>query len=113
MSAISQPDTYETIFSALSHKVRRQVLMTLNFNGGTMAAGDIAAMFQHSWPTTTRHLKVLIAAQLITQRKQGRKRIYTLNRDRLLLVSEWLAWFHKDPVGGKEPRPTSTHKETS
>ena len=112
MTKTAPPDAYETIFSALSHRSRRQVLMTLNFNGGTMAAGDIAAMFQHSWPTTTRHLKVLIAAQLITQKKQGRSRLYTLNRDRLLLVSQWLAWFHKDPGGADEPAPPKADKES-
>ncbi len=94
-----QNDAYEAIFDALSHRVRRQILMTLNFKGGAMSAGDIAAMFEHSWPTTTGHLKVLIAAGLIGSHRDGRSRIYTLNRQRLQLAADWLAWFFKDPGG--------------
>src|SRR5690606_26901770 len=45
------------------------------------------------WPTTTRHLRVLEDAGLIKHQKQGRRRVYTVDRSRLALVSEWLQWF--------------------
>ena len=70
-----------------------------------MTAGEIAAMFMHAWQTTTRHLQVLEAAGLLTHEKQGRMRIYRIERKRLALVSDWLAHFQK-PVkhraGGKQ-----------
>ena len=62
-----------------------------------MTAGEIAAMFKHSWPTTSRHLKVLQEAGLIEQEKQGRERVYRLRSARLELAREFLGWFFKDP----------------
>ncbi len=62
-----------------------------------MTAGDIAAMFEHAWPTTTAHLQVLQSAGLLQQERQGRTRIYRLTRRRLELVQDWLAWFSKEP----------------
>jgi DNA-binding transcriptional ArsR family regulator len=77
----------------LSHPVRRQILLTIWFRGGEMGSGDIADRFHHSWPTTTRHLRVLEDAELVIAEKQGRTRIYRVNRAKLAVVREWLAWF--------------------
>jgi DNA-binding transcriptional ArsR family regulator len=90
-------DAYEAVFTALAHPVRRRILLTLNFEGGSITAGAIAAMFEHAWPTTTRHLRVLEAAGLLHHEREGRTRVYRLDRKRLELVRDWLAWFSKDP----------------
>lgn len=90
-------DTYEAVFSALAHPTRRRILMTLNFEGGSMVAGEIAAIFEHAWPTITRHLKVLEAAGLVHHERDGRMRVYQIDRRRLDLLRGWLDWFFKDP----------------
>ena len=90
-------DAYEAVFTALAHPARRRILLTMNFEGGAMSAGEIAEMFEHAWPTTTRHLKVLESAGLLQQTREGRSRIYAIDRRRLDLVREWLEWFYKDP----------------
>jgi DNA-binding transcriptional ArsR family regulator len=90
-------DVYEAIFTALSHPARRRILHTLNFEGGSMSAGDIAAMFSHAWPTTTRHLQVLESAGLVVVEQQGRARIYRIDKKRLELAREWISWFFKPP----------------
>jgi DNA-binding transcriptional ArsR family regulator len=91
-------DVYEAIFTALSHPARRRILHTLNFEGGSMSAGDIAAMFAHAWPTTTRHLQVLESAGLVVAEQQGRARIYRIDKKRLELAREWISWFFKPPA---------------
>ena len=63
-----------------------------------MKAGDIAAMFSHAWPTTTRHLRVLQACGLVVHVREGRWRLYRLDRKRLGLAREWIDWFFKSPV---------------
>jgi DNA-binding transcriptional ArsR family regulator len=85
------------VFTALSHPARRRILVTLNFKGGSMTAGEIAAMFEHAWPTTTRHLQVLERAGLLHHERSGRIRIYRIDRRRIELARDWLAWFSKDP----------------
>lgn len=92
-----RPDAYEAVFSALAHPARRRILLTVYFHGGSMTAGEIAAVFSHAWQTTTRHLQVLKAAGLVSSERQGRSRIYRLQRKRLALVSEWLAHFTEQP----------------
>jgi DNA-binding transcriptional ArsR family regulator len=92
-------DAYEAVFTALAHPVRRRILVTLSFEGGSMTAGEIADMFEHAWPTTTRHLQVLESAGLLRHDRQGRTRVYRIDRRRLELARDWLAWFSKDPTG--------------
>lgn len=93
----SRADAYEVVFTALAHPARRRVLLSVYFNGGEMTAGEIAAMFAHAWQTTTRHLQVLEAAGLLSVEKQGRMRIYRLERKRLKLIQDWLAHFFRKP----------------
>jgi DNA-binding transcriptional ArsR family regulator len=90
-------DAYEAVFGALAHPARRRVLLTIYFNGGSMSAGEIASIFAHAWQTTTRHLQVLEAAGLISHEKQGRMRIYRIEKKRLELVKDWLATFFRRP----------------
>jgi DNA-binding transcriptional ArsR family regulator len=84
----------EAVFGALAHPSRRHVLLLLQFRGGEMTAGEIAERLSCRWPTTSRHLMLLEAAGLVSVEKQGRERLYRLERERLLGVTgEWLRWF--------------------
>lgn len=59
-----------------------------------MTAGEIAARFECSWPTTTRHLNQLVQAELIHVEKRGRERVYRLDTERLARVAgRWLGHF--------------------
>ena len=102
--AKATPDAYETVFTALAHPVRRRILVAMHFQGGSMTAGEIARMFDHAWPTTTGHVQGLESAGLLYHERQGRTRIYHLNRRRLELVREWLAWFSTDPHTQRQRR---------
>jgi DNA-binding transcriptional ArsR family regulator len=95
-------DAYEAVFSALAHAARRRVLLAVYFNGGSMTAGEIAAMFAHAWQTTTRHLQVLEAAGLLSHERQGRMRIYRLEHKRLKLVNDWLSHFFRGDQDGNQ-----------
>lgn len=88
----------DVVFAALAHASRRQILLVLKLRGGAMTAGEIADRFSCKWPTTTRHLRALEDAGLLTMRKEGRERLYELNRDKLLdVVTGWLNWFRPQP----------------
>jgi DNA-binding transcriptional ArsR family regulator len=90
----SDLEAIDRVFGALAHPQRRHVLLVLRFRGGRMTAGDIAARFSCSWPTTTRHLRVLLDAGLVRVRRQGRERVYSLDARRLRRVAGgWLRWF--------------------
>ncbi|MDQ3734710.1 MAG: metalloregulator ArsR/SmtB family transcription factor [Actinomycetota bacterium] len=84
-------DELDAVFGALAHNTRRHILQVLHAREGSMTAGALASRFSHSWPTTTRHLGVLVKARLIDVRQDGRERHYVLNRERLTDALElWL-----------------------
>lgn len=92
--ALERLEEIELAFAALAHEQRRHILLTLHFRGGEMSAGSIADRFACSWPTTTRHLRVLEAAKLVLVEKRGRERIYKLNREQLgRVLGDWLGVF--------------------
>ena len=96
MDAKAKLDALEAVCTAIAHPARRQILLTVHMRG-SMTAGDIAGRFAHAWPTTTRHLGVLVEAGLLTQEKQGRNRIYQVDHKSLGFLTEWLEWFAKTP----------------
>lgn len=93
MTPIAKLRALDEVVTAIAHPARRQILLTLHFRGGSATAGELAARFEHAWPTTTRHLRVLEDAGLLRHERRGRTRVYTLDRERLGLVTEWLGWF--------------------
>jgi DNA-binding transcriptional ArsR family regulator len=59
-----------------------------------MTSGEIAARFDCSWPTTSRHLGILQDAGLVHAALRGRQRVYQLDSGRLRSVAGgWLARF--------------------
>ncbi|MCZ6463974.1 MAG: metalloregulator ArsR/SmtB family transcription factor [Proteobacteria bacterium] len=91
---IAEVEALERVFRALAHPSRRHVLMVLRARGDRVSAGQIARRFSCSWPTTTRHLRVLEEAGLVRVHKQGRERFYQLEREHLQrVVGDWLEHF--------------------
>ena len=109
----------DLIFHALAHQARRNVVLMLSHAGGELPSGYLAKRFQHSWPTTTRHLGVLERANIVEVRRDGRNSHYRLNRELVQrVVGGWLdnlapptpeqrwASTGAKTVGDLKPRPT-------
>lgn len=91
---LEELDQIDAVFNALAHQTRRQILTVLRARGGTMTSGQLAERFDCAWPTTTRHLKVLADAGLVTVTSSGRQRNYTLDRGLLDRVAgRWIQRF--------------------
>lgn len=85
----------DAVFAALAHQSRRTILSVLLTRGGEMTSGEIASRFDCSWPTTTRHLRILEGAGLVQVALRGRERIYSLDSEKLRTVAgSWVARFH-------------------
>ena len=85
------------VFRALADPTRRQILQDLQ--GGELAAGDIASRFTISGPSISRHLAILKAAGLVTERRDANRIFYSLVEDRLALcVGEFLSTVCPDQV---------------
>ena len=65
------------VFRALADETRREILKLLRERPRT--SGDIASQFGTSWPTISRHLAVLRAADLVVTERHGQEISYELN----------------------------------
>src|SRR2546423_2520577 len=66
---------------ALGHPTRRENFEHLR--SGARAIGEIAAELTVSRPAVSQHLRVLKEAGLVTERRNGTRRLYRLNPDGL------------------------------
>ena len=64
-------------FRALADETRRVILRMLR--DGPLTSGEIAARFDSSWPTISRHLVVLRDAGLVAAERHGQEIRYELN----------------------------------
>lgn len=78
----------EAVFSALADPTRRAVLDLLRQE--RLPAGQIAKAFPVSRPAISKHLRLLRAAHLVQQHREGRRRFYELNPEPLHVVDSWL-----------------------
>jgi DNA-binding transcriptional ArsR family regulator len=109
-AGLKELDRIDAVFAALAHRSRRQILTVLRVRGGAMTAGELAARFECSWPTTTRHLQVLTEAGLLRVEQRGRERHYQLADDLLTNVAGgWIARFERTDT----ERPVESSTVTS
>ena len=92
----------DSVFRALADPTRRRILRDLK--KADLAAGDIASRFPISGPSVSRHLTVLKAAGLATERRQANKVIYSLAPERLrLTVGTFLSTVCPDDTSARPP----------
>jgi len=68
--------TASSAYRALADPTRREILRLLR--EGDLAAGELAGHFEISWPSVSRHLRVLDTAGLVSSERHGGRIIYTL-----------------------------------
>jgi len=72
----------DKVFEALSSTVRRKILAYLSATD--LTAGDIAARFEISKPSVSKHLSILENAGLSRSQRHGQFIHYSLVRDNLV-----------------------------
>jgi DNA-binding transcriptional ArsR family regulator len=84
----------ETALRALSDPGRRRILTLVRDE--EHSAGEIAAEFTVSWPAVSQHLRVLKEAGLVTERREGTRRLYRARPEGLDDVRAFLDEFWND-----------------
>lgn len=62
---------------------------------GERAVNDLLASFKMTQPAISQHLKVLRESGLVTERREGRRRLYKLDPAPLKTVHEWTAHYEQ------------------
>ena len=81
----------QDVFRALADPTRRAILSLLR--QGSQPVGSIAHDFPISRPAISKHLRILREAELVSEIKVGRNRLYELNAEPLKNVDDWLAHY--------------------
>ncbi len=88
---ITAPDL--PVFRAVADPTRRAILDLLM--AGERAVNDLLKPFRMTQPAISQHLRVLREAGLVTERRDGRRRIYKLEAAPLRSVHEWAAHYER------------------
>jgi DNA-binding transcriptional ArsR family regulator len=77
------------VFEAIAQPKRREILRLLA--GGELSAGEVASRFTVTQPAISQHLKALKQAGLIRERRDGTRRLYSVDADGLADLHSFLA----------------------
>ena len=114
MRGVAELEQLDRVFGALAHQTRRAILSVLHANDGLMTSGAIAGRFNCSWPTTSRHLRVLEEAGLVQTVLRGRQRLYQLQAKRLrMLTTGWINRFDNQDSTLPPPLTLTTTKSAA
>ena len=80
-------------FNAIAEPRRRQVLETLA--GQELAVNDIVGRLGWAQPSVSKHLGVLKEVGLVTVRREGRQRLYSMDATQLKPIHDWAKTFEK------------------
>jgi DNA-binding transcriptional ArsR family regulator len=86
--------TYENALYALADPTRRALFERLHHRPQTV--GELADWAEIRQPTVSQHLSVLRDARLVTDRRDGTRRIYSSDREGLAALRQYLESFWGD-----------------
>ena len=90
IDSVNPSDTLESqVFRALADPSRRQILDRLVV--GDASVNELAEGFSTSRPAVSRHLRVLRKATLVVERREGRRRVYSLSPQPMSQADAWLS----------------------
>ena len=89
---MARPVADEDVFRAVADPTRRAVLELL-VRDGEQPVTALAQALNVSMPMVSRHLAVLRSAELVTEVKAGRQRLYRLRPEPLRELFDWASIF--------------------
>jgi len=81
----------EAALRAIAGPRRRQILALVR--DGELSAGEIAAQFDVTRPAISQHLNVLKEAGLVSERRNGTRRLYRARPEGLVELKQFLEGF--------------------
>ncbi len=89
----------DTVFKAIAHPARRQILFLLARS--QYSVKELTRAFAMSQPAVSQHLRELRNARLVTSDRKGIEQRYRLTADPLKLVFDWSSQYKPffDPAG--------------
>lgn len=105
------PAAPDAVLRALADPYRRQILRLVQHT--ELPAGQIAASFPLTQQAVSQHIGVLKQAGLLTERREGTRRLYALRSESLEPVRELLSEFWPDALGRLKNAVETAHPRPS
>jgi DNA-binding transcriptional ArsR family regulator len=103
----ADPAATDAVLRALADPHRRQILRLVQQR--ELPAGQIAAGFSLTQQAVSQHLGVLKQAGLLTERREGTRRLYALHHEALEPVRQLLSEFWPDALGRLKQAVETAH----
>src|SRR5205814_8122630 len=94
-------------FAALGEPRRREILRLVS--AAELSVGEIARRFDVTRPAISQHLRVLREAGLVTERRNGTKRLYRARPETLAELRAYLEVFWDESL--RSLRASAAHEE--
>ena len=85
-----------SLWKAVADDNRRQLLLLLK--EGEKTPKEMASNFNFSLPALSTHLRILKEAGLVTERRSGKNRIYSVNIEKLSEIQKFIDSFWDDKL---------------
>ncbi|MGH3276220.1 MAG: ArsR/SmtB family transcription factor [Streptosporangiaceae bacterium] len=92
----TSPSAPDAVLKALADPHRREILRLVQYH--ELAAGQIAAKFPLTQQAISQHIAVLKQAGLLTERRDGTRRLYAMHHEALDPVRNLLTEFWPDAL---------------
>jgi DNA-binding transcriptional ArsR family regulator len=100
---------YRTAMDALGDPTRRAIFEQLR--RGPRAVGEIASELPVSRPAVSQHLRVLKDVGLVTERREGTRRLYRLDPDGLGELRDYFDDFWTEALAGFKAAAESERRD--
>lgn len=90
---MARTSTTHDTFNAIAEPKRRALIESLV--GKELTVTETVALMGWNQPMVSKHLSVLKQVGLVSERKEGRYRVYSVNAVELKVVQEWAGQFEK------------------
>lgn len=81
------------VFHAVAHPARRAILGLLK--RGEKPVSELVQPFGVTFSAISQHLKILKEADLVSEKREGRRRIYRLHSEPLKEIGDWIEDFQE------------------
>ncbi len=85
--------TTHDVFSAIGEPKRRVLIEQLVLK--EMSVNELVDVVKWPQPVVSKHLSVLKQVRIVTERRQGRFRLYRIQPEELRPIQEWMHQFEK------------------
>jgi DNA-binding transcriptional ArsR family regulator len=101
-------ETYELAMNALGDPTRRAIFEQLA--RGPKAVGELANAVPVSRPAVSQHLRVLKSAGLVSERPDGTRRVYRIDRDGIAALRAYFEGFWDQALANFQAEAEATER---